>query len=103
MFNRSPTPSGPVPHGSPLTRCLSMLGTAGGVAAAILLTPLLFSLTEHWLSGYLTNAWGGFAALLTLAMGVICAVVLFAVTKILIISGLTAAIVSLAARTSPSA
>lgn len=104
MFDRTSSLPGSQPRGSPLTRCLTALGTASGVASSILLTPPLFNLTERWLSNYLTSIWGAdLAGILVFVMGASWAVALYALTKMLMIGGLTAALVSLAARTSSSA
>lgn len=86
-----------------MSQAISMLGTVGGVAAAILLAPLIFALTEHWLSSYLNQHWGGLGGLLLMVMFGVFAIGLFVITKISIVAGLTSAIVALAARRVPLA
>lgn len=106
MFNtpdRSPTfpASGPPRASSAMAQAIGLLGTVGGIAAAILIGPLVFSLTEDWLSAYLSRHWGDLSGLLLFAMFAVFATVLYVVTKISIMAALTAAIVSLAARRVP--
>lgn len=103
MFDRNPSLPASVSKGSPTSQSLSLLATAGGIGAAILLTPVLFGLVETWLADYLARSWGpgSLSSFLTFVMWVIVAVTIYATTKISIIGGLTAAIVSIAARRVP--
>lgn len=92
----------PSSKGSPISQALSMLASAGGIAAAILLTPLAYGLTQAPLHSYLSRYWGpDLAAFLSGTMGVIEAIVIFVLTKLLISIAATAAIVGLAARRVP--
>jgi hypothetical protein len=71
----------------------------GGIAAAILLTPLLFGLTEPVLSPYFAKHWGpDLASMLTFVFGGIEFLVIGLVTKLLISLGTTSVVVALAAR-----
>lgn len=90
--------------GSAVSHALSLLGTAGGIGIAILLTPLLFGITKEPLLSYLGKAWGSdLAMLLTYTMGLIEGIVVYVASKLCIVGGATWALVSLAARRAPIA
>ena len=102
MFNQQASlPSG-VNKGSPISQSLSLLSTAIGIAAAILLTPLLYGVTRGILYAYLASQWGAdLAAFLTGMMGVLEGVLIFSLTRLGTSITAMAVIVGLAARRIP--
>jgi hypothetical protein len=104
MFDRTPALPGAPARGSAISQGLSLLGTAGGIGISILLTPLLFGLTEQPLHSYLAKHWGpDMASVLSWVMFGVEGVIAYVLTKLTIVSALTAAIVTLAARRIPFA
>jgi len=104
MFDRDQSIPAPPPKGSALAQGISLLGTVAGIGAAILLTPLLFEITKQPLSNYLTKTWGpDLSGLLTYGLGALQLCAIFALTRVLVVVGATAAIVALAARRIPHA
>jgi hypothetical protein len=104
MLDRTSSLTGAPGKGSPISQGLSLLGSAGGIGVAILLTPLLHELIKHPLSQYLAKHWGPeMASVLSLVMFGIEGVITYVLTKLTIVSVLTAAIITLAARRIPFA
>lgn len=98
MF-QPPPPQGAASKGSAFHRAAGALGTAIGIGAAILLTPLVFRRTRGPLHTYLTDAWGAdFSDALTWTFGGVEAFVIYAGTRLLFVSAVVWIFAALAAR-----
>lgn len=98
MFQPAPS-SGAASKGSAFHRAAGALGTALGIAAAILLTPLIYRRTRPSLHAYLTDAYGAdFSEWLTLAFGGVEGFCIYAATRLLFVSAVVWIFAALAAR-----
>ena len=101
MFNQAQRPSG-TKDTSVFSRSTALLGGALGVAAAILFTWPLFNFFRIPLHTYLTQSWGpSLGGWLTLAIAAVLAVVIYVVTKLVIVLSVTWSAAALAARRFP--
>lgn len=85
--------------GSAFYRGVSALGTAIGLAAAILLTPWLFEITRGPLLSYLSDAWGAeYGEPLTYLFGAVEAFALYALVKLIFTSLVVFSFAAIAAK-----
>lgn len=101
MFNQSPRPTDSK-GGSVFNRGIALLGGALGIGSAILFTFPIFDAVRVPLLSYLTASWGpSVGGWLTLAMAAVLAVVIYVVTKLVIVLSVTWGAAALAARRFP--
>jgi hypothetical protein len=83
MFRSSAPTMESAGKGSAITKGISAIGTALGIGAAILLTPILFEWTRQPLLNHLLETWNaGLANLLTWVMGGVEAFIIYGGTKL---------------------
>lgn len=82
-----------------MSSAISVMATLCGIAATTFLTPILYGISKPSILDFLSGTWGpGLAPMLTFLMGTVECVAIFIVTKLIVVSLATWALMSLTRR-----